>query len=254
MISSSATVSEIASGKTAYATDGFAVMRSVCTPEDVTELRALIAPLFTNFASKTGSRIRDVGAIGDIKPGEQQPEIDRATRLEPKLFKTAAFLKLKSLASEILRTNAKYVFDHAILKMPHTQTSTTWHQDRGYMKGNTSLETVNFWIPLQPVSEENGTLNYIPESHIAGDLPHSTSADLHPHVRTAKVAPKRVVTPSLELGDICFHHPLTVHSAGPNRTDRERLAWSVHFGAYGRFEYLMPRNLTRLVASKFLSS
>ncbi len=246
-MSASAISEEMCTNKDAYHRDGFAVMRGVFSVREINELGALLDPLFCNFEHKLSRKIRDVGALEGMQPGSQQPEIDRATLLEPGLFESAVFRKVQGIASDVLNHKARYVFDHAICKMPHTETNTVWHQDRGYMKANTTLDTVNFWIPLQDVTPENGTLNYVPGSHEGEFLDHHGDSTLHPHVLTAEVEPENVCSPSLEAGDICFHHPLTIHSAGPNRTDRSRLAWSVHFGSYGRLEYLKPANLLNMI-------
>ena len=234
----------------AYRRDGFAVLQHALAPEDIAEVRRLIEPLFADFGQRLSARVRDVGALGGIEPGTQQPEIDRATLIAPALFRTAVYRRTRDIASQILGRRARYVFDHLISKMPNSTTSTAWHQDRGYMKAHTSLDTVNFWIPLQPVSPENGTLNYVPGSHCGEFLPHERDPDLHPHVLTAKVGSARIVSPSLDEGDLCFHHPLTIHSAGANRTGNIRYAWSIHFGAYGRLEYLKPSNLWAAIKRK----
>ncbi|MCI5044640.1 MAG: phytanoyl-CoA dioxygenase family protein [Aquisalinus sp.] len=226
-----------------YAKNGFAVKRGVFSDSEVQEVKDLLNPLFEDFAAKVGQRIRDIGATGDVKPGTKQPEIDRAIKLCPELTKTSVFTKAQALASEMLGRRAHYVFDHAISKMPHSKTSTPWHQDRGYMKAKTHLETVNFWVPLQPTGPENGTLAYVPNSHTGDLLPHFRDSKLHPHVLRTDANDENAVFPSLALGDLCLHHPLTIHSAGPNETDIPRLAWSIHFGAFGRLEYLKPSNL-----------
>ena len=226
-----------------YAENGFAVERGFFSESEIRETRELLTPLFENFAEKVGQRIRDIGAIGDAQPGTRQPEIDRAIKVCPELTQTGVFLKTKALAREMIGRSAHYVFDHAISKMPHSNTSTPWHQDRGYMKAKTHLETVNFWVPLQPTGPDNGTLSYVPGSHAGDLLPHFRDSNLHPHVLRTEANEADAVSPRLELGDLCLHHPLTIHSAGPNDTDSPRLAWSLHFGAYGRLEYLKPSNL-----------
>ncbi|WP_306249557.1 phytanoyl-CoA dioxygenase family protein [Parvularcula sp. IMCC14364] len=226
-----------------YGKNGFAVERGLYSASEIAEVRDLLLPLFDDFSDKLGDKIRDIGAVGDVEPGTCQPEIDRAVRLCPQLVKTSVYRKARALACDLLGRKAHYVFDHAISKMPFSQTSTPWHQDKGYMKANTDLKTVNFWVPLQPTGPENGTLAYIPESHKHELLPHRRDDSLHPHVLKTDVDTTGAVYPCLRMGDLCLHHPLTVHSAGPNDTDQPRLAWSMHFGAYGRLEYLKPSNL-----------
>ena len=48
----------------------------------------------------------------------------------------------------------------------------------------------------------------------------------------------------LEVGDVAIHHPLTLHSTGPNHTADVRRAWILHFSAYGGLRALLhPKNV-----------
>ncbi len=222
--------------------NGYLIGRGAFSSEEVAQLRGMLSALYQNIDSLKENKFRDIGALNGLDVGTQQPEIDRPTNINPDLLETAIYQKLKNVASEILGRNAKYVFDHVICKMPGTKVKTAWHQDRGYMLDKVELNTVNFWVPLQDTDERNGTLGYVPNSHHGDLMPHG-SEGVHPHVRKVELGEIDPVYCKVKAGDFTAHHPLTLHGAGANLSDTPRLAWSVHFGAYGRLEYLRPSNL-----------
>ena len=232
--------------------DGYVTMENVFSDAEIAELRALLLPMFDRFGELPARRARDVGAMAGQRSGSQQPEIDRASRFDKRLMKTAVYQKAREVAAVMMGRRAHYVFDHAICKMPDSSTPTAWHQDQGYMLAGATLKTLNFWIPLQDVDESNGTMQYVPGSHRQEMMAHKQDPALHPHVKTAgQVDENKAVTCVLKAGDLVLHHPLTLHGAGPNMSQAERLAWSIHFGPYGRFEYLNPANLLGIISGLF---
>ncbi|MGV6801986.1 MAG: phytanoyl-CoA dioxygenase family protein [bacterium] len=244
------------SDKQCFERDGYVIIRQALTPLAIEELRQCLTPLYENFTSLLGSKARDIGAHCASEIGYHQPEIDRPSRFVPALRQSQAMQTLQEIASDILGTSAKYTFDHSICKMPQSGTHTGWHQDQGYLGENIHLNSVNFWIPLVDVDENNGTLCFVPGSHKQELLPHKAMPGLHPHTRTLEKAPENAVAPILKLGDISIHHPYVIHGAGPNKSDQARLAWAVHFSRYGRMGYFLPRNLLamgkRLFSGRFV--
>lgn len=68
------------------------------------------------------------------------------------------------LAAELMGSKTAQMFhEHVLVKEPGTVKPTPWHQDMPYyfVEG---AQTVSFWIPLDPVSEEN-TLLFLAGSH-----------------------------------------------------------------------------------------
>ncbi len=233
---------------------GFTVIRGLYAPEDIAEIRDLLVPLLEEFDSLKGRKARD---IGDTFTSEQsdgavralkQPEIDRPTRFLPLLFKTAIFQKTRKAASAFLGCDARYAFDHFICKMPGSETETPWHQDQAYLGPKVWLNTVNFWVPLQDVDEENGTLSYLAGSHHEGLHEHAIANPEKPHVRLID-GDKEAATPvRLKMGDCSVHNSLTVHRASRNKASAPRYAWILHFNRYGRLAYFAPRNIPGLIA------
>ena len=66
--------------------------------------------------------------------------------------------------------------DHAILKPPSSKSlPTPWHQDEAYWDPTLTYESLGVWVALQPVTVENGCMQFIAGSHRTSDvLPHHT--------------------------------------------------------------------------------
>src|SRR5580658_10303220 len=159
---------------TRFDRDGFAVLDSLTTAEDIARVRSLLDPLFDSFNS-LGERAFDLA--GPLAAGEapRSPEVNETAVLEPRLRETLTYERCRDVARHLLGVPVGYQFDHAIYKMPNNQTPTAWHQDEAYNKEPIPLRSIHFWIPLQPVTIENGCMWFVPGSHQGGLLPHAVA-------------------------------------------------------------------------------
>lgn len=145
-------------------------------------------------------------------------------------------------AAELLGTDAVRVWhDQALCKEPGGR-GTDPHQDQPYWP---ILEprTVTAWVPLVDVPLEMGAMGYVPGSHSFGirefaNIFTGEGFDLTNGPEARGVEP--VFVP-VEVGDVIFHHGLTIHTAGPNGTDRMRWAHTVIFFADGCTRSERPR-------------
>ena len=107
-----------------------------------------------------------------------------------------------------------------------------WHQDYYYNAGPETTCTV--YIPLQPVSQQNGGLLLAPGRHREGLLDHQAHAYDVP-TKWNTIAPDIVATFSplqqieLEAGDALFFHSLLPHAAQLNQTDDVRFVINLRY-------------------------
>jgi ectoine hydroxylase-related dioxygenase (phytanoyl-CoA dioxygenase family) len=95
--------------------------------------------------------------------------------------------------------------------------------------------TVTMWLPLVDVDEGMGPMRFASGSHRAeslGDLAISDDTDRR---LAAVIAEQRwpIWSAPLRVGDATFHAGGTIHSAGPNRSDRTREVLTVIYYATG---------------------
>jgi hypothetical protein len=223
-----------------YARDGFASIDALTTPEDIALIRSLLDPLFEKFES-LGERAVDLAGPREPGAAPKSPEVNEAVILEPRLRNTQAYERCREISRRLLGVPVGYQFDHAIYKPPHNKTPTAWHQDEAYNGEPIPLHSVHFWIPLQPVTVENGCMWFVPGSHLGPCLEHYVVGrrTIGGTLAAKDVDASRAVACPLPLGGATIHQPLTLHYTGANESDGYRRAWILHFGAYGKLRHLL---------------
>ncbi len=108
-----------------------------------------------------------------------------------------------------------------------------WHTDRQYWQMCTSAELLTAWIPFHDCDEEMGTIVFIDGSHRWPDNTAGLdffSADLQGQEQRFNSGGNPIVKvpANLEKGQVSFHHCLTIHGSGPNRSNVPRRSIAVH--------------------------
>ncbi len=108
-----------------------------------------------------------------------------------------------------------------------------WHQDYSYWTRTKPIAHLTCWCGLDDSTKENGCLQYIAGSHRWGLLPKPVIAgelqgirdflneeqkDQFDHPRYAEV----------KAGEAIFHHSLTLHGSGENKSDKPRRAFVIN--------------------------
>jgi hypothetical protein len=246
----------------AFNRDGFLAIDSLTTAEDIEGIRSLLDPLYERFDS-LGDRAVDLAGPREPGVAPRSPEINEAVILEPRLRQTLTYRRCREVARKLLGVPVGYQFDHCIFKPPHNKAPTAWHQDEAYSAGPIPLRSIHFWIPLQPVTVQNGCMWFIPGSNRTGLLPHhvvsrrfnspvSPVAGNKGTIAANSVDDSTAVACPLPLGGATIHQPLTLHYTGANQSDGYRKVWILHFGAYGWVRLrLHPKVLAAKLRSRF---
>ncbi|WP_192359568.1 phytanoyl-CoA dioxygenase family protein [Mesorhizobium mediterraneum] len=110
-----------------------------------------------------------------------------------------------------------------------------WHQDSTYSCLSPASRVVRIWVALTKTRPENGTLRYLPGSHLLGDLTHALAEHGADKSRGERVQIEidegKAVAVVLEPGECTMHDLRTVHESNINRTDRERIAVALTFAS-----------------------
>jgi ectoine hydroxylase-related dioxygenase (phytanoyl-CoA dioxygenase family) len=113
--------------------------------------------------------------------------------------------------------------DQALYKEPGGR-ATDAHNDQPYWPMD-ETDTITAWIPFDGSTLAAGAMGYVPGSHRFEGVRRFANIfagrgfDLSDPAISRGVAPVFVEVPR---GAVAFHHGLTLHLAGPNRTDRTR--------------------------------
>ncbi len=102
------------------------------------------------------------------------------------------------------------------------------HQDHPYWP-IAETASVTAWIPFAGSTAASGAMSYLPGSHTIGvrkfvNIFFGEPEDILADPEVAGLEPVLVEVPR---GSVAFHHGLTVHLAGANTTDRDRVVQTV---------------------------
>jgi ectoine hydroxylase-related dioxygenase (phytanoyl-CoA dioxygenase family) len=109
-----------------------------------------------------------------------------------------------------------------------------WHQDSPYWDILTPKhQQVTAWIALDDVDEDNGCMKMVPHSQDWGNeikfLHTLKEFDDMEKVREFNGHPVRVLACPVARGEVHFHHSLTWHGSGANKSGRPRRAIAIHY-------------------------
>jgi len=142
-------------------------------------------------------------------------------------------------ASQLLGGKAvRFWHDQIFYKPAKKGGVVAWHQDYSYWTRTKPVAHITCWCSLDDATEENGCLQYIPGSHQWGLLPKTNLAgDLH-GIRDYLTPEQQKQFDQVQLapvkaGEAIFHHPLTLHGSGENKSTRPRRAFVINAFADG---------------------
>ena len=127
----------------------------------------------------------------------------------------------------------RFWYDQLFIKEPTTVAPTQWHHDLPFWPflGN---DVISIWLALTPVTKESSGLQYLAGSHRWGKFYRPVTPDEDPAFANPDLEPcpnfseregdpnLRFLSWDMEPGDCLCHHPLTVHGAGPNKSQSQR--------------------------------
>jgi hypothetical protein len=117
---------------------------------------------------------------------------------------------------------------------PTLPTHVGWHQDRHYWQvWDEGSELFTAWVALSDVTPSSGPMRFVRGSHRWGYLggsdfygqDHASQQAAFPLPEGAEWEEVEAVLPP---GGVSFHHNLTLHASGPNRSNAPRRSFAVH--------------------------
>ncbi|MCQ6559581.1 phytanoyl-CoA dioxygenase family protein [Paenibacillus mendelii] len=142
------------------------------------------------------------------------------------------------LAADLLDTNEIRLWHDQVIYKPGVGDKPTrdgnvgWHQDYGYWQSSDNPNMVTVWIALQDTDLTNGGMMTILGSNHWGLVPDSDSffnQNMDELKNKYSGGREWVEEPCiLKAGQASFHHGLTFHGSGANRTNEPRLSVVAH--------------------------
>lgn len=146
-------------------------------------------------------------------------------RDDPTLRKLTLNRNLAQIAERLAGIPLRLWHDQILIKQPHNDKPTEYHQDQPYWPHANSTHSLSAWVALCDVPVEKGCMTFIPGSFTRTEL---KAQNLEDPRSLMSICPDLIwdqrVTIPLRAGDCTFHHSRTAHMATPNFTDDPRVA------------------------------
>jgi ectoine hydroxylase-related dioxygenase (phytanoyl-CoA dioxygenase family) len=217
-----------------YADSGFVTIPRLCAPKELAEIRAILLRQFERQVGRDEGTQFDMIGLDVDGTAARQPQIIKPSVFAPELLRTQYFEQLLAAARQLLGSDAQFSFDHSILKPAHSAAPTPWHQDEAHHSHkHLRYAQVSFWMPLQETPVEAGCMRYIPGSNRGPLWPHHWLHD-DPRIHAAECSAEHIdegaaVAVPIAAGVCIAHDGRTLHSALPNVSATDRLAYIVAF-------------------------
>jgi len=216
----------------AFKRDGFQILDEFVDSDTLAALRVAYDEILARDVEASGDRMLGMITRQVMRPGSDHPTfrsnpaLDRAFQIARQVFGTA---------------DVGLDYDMLIYKPPGHPHDTPWHQDMAYSRQpfaepgtDNTLESIQFWIPLDDVDTENGCMQFVPgyhdrpllEHHVAAGDPDDEGRLLALVDPEAQLALSSVVVAEIPAGGATMHFHGTPHYTGPNRSaHRQRRAY-----------------------------
>jgi len=155
----------------------------------------------------------------------------RARHRDPWMFNYITQRQLGKASARLLKVPAVRVYSETLHLKPPIEgggdTALGWHQDFPHLPIDRT-EAVQTWMALAPITPEMGPMVHLTGSHREPPMGSHISAGEDPQALYPEIFARYPVSEpqSYQPGDVMFHHCLTYHSSGANRTSKVRWAMS----------------------------
>lgn len=212
-----------------FARRGYLAIPRLTTDDDVIVLRQAYDRIFSERTGRERGDQFDLAGTDEEGARQTLPQILNPAKYAPEMNTSLLLRNAAHVARQLLGLDATCEIAHAIFKPAGYGAETPWHQDAAYWDPAMQYRAISIWVPLQAASEENGCMEFVPESHSLDVLRHRSinndprihGLELHPdeaaHIRHPVRCP-------LQAGGATFHGPYMLHHTGPNRSQIPRRA------------------------------
>lgn len=226
---------------------GYVVIEDLFRPDEVAQMAAAFDRMEQVARQlKEPQEIEGTVFVVEAKETLRIHRIQWVGSIEPILRQVGEDQRLLQLASQVLGSRSmNHLINQAHYKLPGDQVAFPWHQDSQFRRYGTELwedknqrgSFVQIAIAIDPMTDDNGPLQFIPGSCKLGHLGldkmlqaadeevprdgYTVKYEL-PEGLQEKVRAEDAVSMTLSQGSAVMFGPYTIHRSLPNRSNRPR--------------------------------
>ena len=220
--------------KNQFNTNGFLILTEFLNTEFVTKLADKFQSLFSG-KFETGIEPDEWNWKQGRDPENITRQICNAWKSDNDIKEVVCHELIGKVCANLMDwPGARLLQDNILWKPPGGKTL-AYHQDAAYDDWIEPQTMMTCWIPLDNVSQEKGTLEFVKGSHLWGLKPpvgefHAPDDYKKELKKLAKKQNKDIEIQYVDIpaGGVSFHHGLTWHGSGVNKTSNQRRAVVAH--------------------------
>jgi ectoine hydroxylase-related dioxygenase (phytanoyl-CoA dioxygenase family) len=220
-----------------YHRHGYALVHDLLSDAEVGMLQAV-----TDQVSAQAMGAEGETPVFDFEDGHrpEEPRIQRIKkphRVDPFYNALARHAGIISIVRRIIGENVRLSHSKINMKAARLGSPLEWHQDWAFAP-HTNMATCVVSVMIDDTDIENGAMQVLRGSHKGPLIEHHDDENYF----VGAIAPG---TPEMDLssavsltgpaGTISFHHPLTIHGSGANRSGRQRRILFLEYAAADAF-------------------
>lgn len=209
---------------------GFLIVEDVFDAGEVERMRQAFERLESRASTLREVTMLD-GSQFVVEPGEARVRIHRVVwcgGAEPALSDFGRDERLVAMAAQLLGTDRmEQLINQAHFKFPGDEVAFSWHQDSIHRRYGTELwddvngrgSFIETATAIDPMTPENGPLEFIPGSHLLGHIEHDPDTRKLP---PDSYDPESAVTVQMSPGSVVLFGPYVIHGSQPNHSQMPR--------------------------------
>lgn len=141
--------------------------------------------------------------------------------------------RILDLVEDVIGPDILVFWSTFFIKEPGTPHFTAWHQDATYF-GLHPYEHVTAWVALSDASKQAGCMDVISSHGAPRQMRHAAARLANSLNGAGQVIDEpldvsKVVSMSLDAGEVSLHHTLCCHSSAPNRAAYRRIGLGISY-------------------------
>jgi phytanoyl-CoA hydroxylase len=222
--------------------EGYVVVPQVLTAEEIDRYKNRAREIAHGDVPEAASNrlVKDIYFAKGKNPLPEDPELAlwkilNPDRFDPVMAECLRLPRVLDAVSSLIGEDLLAFLLMFIYKPPGIEQSVhPFHQDAAYFMFQPQDQCLGVWIPLDPVSEENGSLSVVPRSHKLEVKKHLVKEGINFGALAADDIEgnadyhDQAITMNLPPGDCLLFSTHLLHRSGGNRTDRHRRVITLH--------------------------
>ena len=211
-----------------YRVDGYFVLQSIISPEDLELLRSECQAAVDAIDEQMDRQGTDV--LGINHRGKRY-FCGQAYRTQPRLGPFIFGDLMAAICRATIGDNAYFHNDQYVVKSGETGMKFSWHQDSAYVQARIGEhpEHITCWCALDDVSEENGTVYILPVSRYGSRELANHIQDEQTNDRVGYFGDDPGEPLIVPAGSVAVMSSLTFHRSGPNSSGQQRRVYLTQY-------------------------